>query len=128
MQKTSTSQSAPARESFRSSLSESGLDRRSFSEGGFFTPRALLALLICLAAASSMVSGALLAFFHSEAPGQGSQRVLTFAERVAYQRAIEEVYWRHRIWPKQHPDPKPSLDAVMSQAQLETKVQDYLRD
>jgi hypothetical protein len=24
---------------------------------------------------------------------------LTFAERVAYQRAIEEVYWRHRIWP-----------------------------
>jgi N-acetylneuraminic acid mutarotase len=51
---------------------------------------------------------------------------LTFAERVAYQRAIEEVYWRHRIWPKERPDPKPPLDAVMSQAQLERKVTDYL--
>src|SRR5437016_6808741 len=55
-------------------------------------------------------------------------RTLTFAERVAYQRTIEEVYWRHRIWPKERPDPKPSLDAVMSQAQLEAKVADYLRN
>ena len=51
---------------------------------------------------------------------------LGFAERVAYQRAIEDVYWRHRIWPKERPDPKPSLDAVISQAQLEKKVADYL--
>ena len=52
---------------------------------------------------------------------------LTFEERVAYQRAIEEVYWRHRIWPKERSDPKPSLDVVMSQAQLEKKVAHYLR-
>src|SRR6478672_11714255 len=61
-------------------------------------------------------------------PNQG--RTLTFAERVSYQRAIEDVYWRHRIWPRsggERPDPKPSLDAVMSQAQLEKKVTDYLR-
>jgi len=56
------------------------------------------------------------------------QRTLTFGERVAYQRAIEEVYWRHRIWPKERPDPKPSLDAVMSETQLEKKVTDYLRN
>src|SRR5881275_2394615 len=56
-----------------------------------------------------------------------AQRTLTFAQRVAYQRAIEDVYWRHRIWPKESPDPKPSLDSVMSQAQLEKKVADYLR-
>jgi hypothetical protein len=55
-------------------------------------------------------------------------RTLSFAERVAYQRAIEDVYWRHRIWPKERPDPKPSLDVVMSQATIEKKVQDYLRD
>src|SRR5882762_10219025 len=58
------------------------------------------------------------------------QRTLTFAERVAYQRAIEDVYWRHRTWPRdggERPDPKPSLDAVISQAQLEKKVADYLR-
>ncbi len=55
------------------------------------------------------------------------QSTLTFAERVAYQRAIEEVYWRHRIWPKENLKPKPPLDAVISHAQLEEKVQDYLR-
>src|SRR5204863_1759645 len=77
-----------------------------------------LALLLC-AAACSIVTGTLLAFFGPEAPSNLSQRTLTFAERVAYQRAIEEVYWRHRIWPKERSDPKPSLDAVMSQVQLE---------
>ena len=55
-------------------------------------------------------------------------RELSLADRVAYQRAIEEVYWRHRIWPKERPDPKPSLDEVMPPAQLEQKVQDYLRN
>jgi hypothetical protein len=60
------------------------------------------------------------------APSQSRQ--LFFEDRVAHQRAIEEVYWRHRIWPKERPDPKPSLDAVMSQATIEKKVQDYLRD
>src|SRR6266550_1853957 len=46
-------------------------------------------------------------------------RSLSFADRVSYQRAIEEVYWRHRLWPGNHgerPEPKPSLDGVMSQA------------
>src|SRR5262245_36191770 len=61
------------------------------------------------------------------ANGHWSQ-TLTFVDRVTYQRAIEEVYWRHRIWPKERPDRKPSLDAVMSQATIEQKVQDYLRD
>jgi N-acetylneuraminic acid mutarotase len=53
---------------------------------------------------------------------------LTFAERVVYQRIIEDVYWRHRIWPRENPNPKPSLDAVMSEVQLEKKVTDYLRN
>src|SRR2546421_3276460 len=57
-----------------------------------------------------------------------AQRTLTFAQRVAYQRAIEDVYWRHRIWPKERPDAKPPLDAVMSQEKLEKKVADYLRN
>src|SRR6058998_3497725 len=106
------------------------MKRESASQSVFFNPRALVALLICGVAASSILSGAQLAFFCSEAPANSSQRTLTFAERVAYQRAIEEVYWRHRIWPRnggERPDPKPSLDAVMSQAQIEKKVGDYLR-
>jgi hypothetical protein len=93
-----------------------------------FHGHGLFALFICIAAAGSILSGTLLTFFHSEASAKVSERTLTFAERVAYQRAIEDVYWRHRIWPKERPDPKPSLDAVMSQAQLEKKVADYLRN
>ena len=70
----------------------------------------------------------ILAFVHTYGPTKISHRTLTFAERVAYQRAIEEVYWRHRIWPKERPDSKLPLDGVMSQARLEKKVADYLRD
>ncbi len=78
--------------------------------------------------ATSTQSGTLLAVFRAEAATNLSQRTLTFAERVAYQRAIEEVYWRHRIWPKERPDPKPPLDKVMSQTEIEKKVEDYLRN
>src|SRR5439155_2928221 len=59
------------------------------------------------------------------APSQSRQ--LFFEDRVAYQRAIEEVCWGHRIWPNNRPDRKPSLEEVMSQATIEEKVQDYLR-
>src|SRR5258705_12454180 len=55
-------------------------------------------------------------------------RTLSFADRVAYQREIEDVYWRHRIWPNTNPGSKPSLDEVMSQAEIEKKVEDYLRN
>jgi hypothetical protein len=102
-------------------------NKKHTAQSAFFNLRALVGLLVCGAAASSMLSGALLAFFHPEALANRSQRTLTFAERVAYQRAIEGVYWRHQIWPKERPDPKPSLDAEVSQEQLEKKVEDYLR-
>ena len=75
-----------------------------------------------------MLSGALLAFLHPESTSTVSHRTLTFADRVAYQRAIEEVYWRHRIWPKANAGPKPPLDRVMSHEAIEKKVEDYLRD
>ena len=55
------------------------------------------------------------------------KRTLTFGDRVAYQRAIEDAYWRHRIWPEANAGPKPPLDKVMSQAEIEKKVEDYLR-
>src|SRR5213079_418394 len=88
------------------------------------SPGALLALVL-FTAGGYLVGKA--ASFGPEATNSVSQRALTFADRVAYQRAVEEVYWRHRIWPKENPGPKPSLDAVMSQAQLEKKIEDYLR-
>ena len=66
--------------------------------------------------------------YETTAKTPSQPRALSFAERVMYQRAIEDVYWRHRIWPNENPDPKPSLDTVMSQAQLENKVTGYLRN
>jgi hypothetical protein len=88
-------------------------------------------LLLLLAVCVIPFTGTLLAFFRSEALITPSKRTLLFAERVAYQRAIEDVYWRHRIWPGsggENSKPKPSLDDVMSAQQLEKKVEDYLRD
>src|SRR5215475_14090121 len=84
--------------------------------------------LVCFALSTSAISETLLALFPSEVKARASYRALTFPERLSYQRAIEEVYWRHRISPKENPDPKPALYAVMSQAQLENKVRSYLRD
>jgi hypothetical protein len=91
------------------------MKKKRTAQSAFLNPRALISLLLCIAAVGSMLEGTLPALFRPEAPAKVSQRTLTFAERVAYQPAIEEVYWRHRIWPKQRPDPKPSLDAVISQ-------------
>ena len=53
-------------------------------------------------------------------------QALSLADRVAYQYAIEEVYWRHRTWPAENAHPKPLLDEVMSPAKVQQKVEDYL--
>jgi N-acetylneuraminic acid mutarotase len=103
------------------------MKRELFTKSGFFNLRALIGLLLCAATAGLTSGGTLLALSQHEVPGS-AQRTLTLEERVSYQRAIEEVYWRHRIWPKERPDPKPSLDAVISQAQIEKKVRNYLRN
>ena len=66
--------------------------------------------------------------YGSTAKSPSQPRAFSFAERVVYQRAIEDVYWRHRIWPKENVNPKPALDAVMSEAQLQNKVASYLHD
>jgi N-acetylneuraminic acid mutarotase len=104
------------------------MQKKSISTSAFFNSRTLMVLLLCAATACFIListrSG--LAVLYPQPPASASQRTLTFPERVSYQRAIEDVYWRHRIW--ERPDPKPSLDAVMSQAQLEKKVADYLRN
>src|SRR5260370_3227232 len=99
------------------------IKKERIAQSGSFSLR----LVLCAAVVCSMIAGTLLAYLRPDAPSRVSERALTFAERVSYQRAIEKGYWRNRIWPKEHPDPKPSLDAVMSQAQIEKKVTDYLR-
>src|SRR5712672_2374492 len=102
------------------------MNKKHPMQSGFFNLRILVTLFLCAVAACALLNRPLLAFLRSETSTNVSQTILTFAERVVYQRAIEDVYGRHRIWPKENPNPKPSLDAVMSQAQLEKKVEDYL--
>jgi hypothetical protein len=101
------------------------MEKKSISRTAFSSQRVSIALLVC-GSASFIAVGTVPALLRSEECAKVSQRTVTFAQRVAYQRGIDEVYWHHRIWPKENPDPKPSLDAVMSQAQLENKVEDYL--
>jgi hypothetical protein len=85
------------------------MKKKHTTQSAFFNLRILIALLLCAVAPCFLVSRPLLAFLRPEASTSDSQKTLTFAQRVAYQRAIEEVYWRHRIWPKENPVPKPRL-------------------
>lgn len=88
------------------------------------TRRLILPALLIVALLGNLILPTSQAAFTSK--GQ-SQRLLTLAERVAYQRAIEEVYWRHRIWPQDNPEPKPALDELMPMENILAKVEDCLR-
>jgi hypothetical protein len=81
------------------------MKKRRIAQLGLFSLGPFAALFFCAAAICAMIlTGTLLAFFHSEAPSRNLQRTLTIAERVAYQRAIEEPFWRHHVWPEKPPD------------------------
>ena len=56
-----------------------------------------------------------------------SREPLTFQERVKAQEAIERVYYNHRIWPKENPEPKPPFEKMVSKEVIEAKVTDYLK-
>lgn len=75
-----------------------------------------------------LLLGLLLLLWRSPAYSEQSTSVpLTLDDRIHYQRAIEQVYWNHRIWPKENKTPKPSLDTVLPEASLRAKVTDYLQ-
>ena len=63
-----------------------------------------LASLIAVSLFSSIAPAAFVEShreFQSSTEGESQSRAsLTMEERIAYQRIIEEVYWRHRIWPR----------------------------
>ncbi len=74
----------------------------------------VLAVSICLPA---LVSG--------RAAGMG--RTLSLEQRVEAARAIEQVYWDHRIWPKDNPGPKPPLSALLPDASIRARIADTLK-
>jgi N-acetylneuraminic acid mutarotase len=72
------------------------------------------------------MSAAALPVYSQARPGSSSEGGLTLEDRIGYQRAVEEVYWRHRIWPEQNAGPKPNLEEVMPEESIRAKVEDYL--
>jgi len=82
--------------------------------GAFYLLMLLAVGAVPFALAQQSVTKQSLAELGNALPTAVFHRTLSFADRVAYQRAIEDVYWRHRIWPNTNADPKPPLDGVMS--------------
>ena len=97
------------------------------SQRAYLRRRAVAFFLLWSGVASVVETVTPCAYALTQARDKASVGTLTFGERAAYQYAIEEVYWRHRIWPESNPDPKPSLDVVVSQCEIEKKVEAYLR-
>src|SRR5215813_9591150 len=60
-------------------------------------------------------------------PVFGQRVAIDATTRVQYQRAIEQVYWAHRIWPEQNSAAKPALDAVITTEQIQAKADNALR-
>jgi len=76
---------------YKRTSTSSSMRRRYISDSGFLTRSAFSALVIC-AMTCFAVTRTLPGFFQGQTPANVSQRTLTFAERVTYQRAIEDVY------------------------------------
>ncbi|HPR65489.1 MAG TPA: proprotein convertase P-domain-containing protein, partial [Thermoanaerobaculia bacterium] len=55
-----------------------------------------------------------------------ANRQLTFEERVEAQRAIERVYYNHRIWPDQNRRERPSFEETVPDGILMEKVDFFL--
>ena len=52
---------------------------------------------------------------------------LDLQSRLICRQVVEEVYWRHRIWPEENLTPKPDLDQVLPVQVLQGRVEDELR-
>ena len=100
---------------------------RNSSQRAYLRRRAAILFLLWSGVWFVMETVTPCAFTLTQAQEKASARTLTFEQRVAYQYAIEEVYWRHRIWPENNPGPKPSLDVFVSQHEVENKVKGYVR-
>ncbi|HZQ70284.1 MAG TPA: kelch repeat-containing protein [Terriglobales bacterium] len=54
-------------------------------------------------------------------------QMIDISARTAFQQAVEQVYWQHRLWPKENSAAKPALTAVISPEQLQAKAEAGLR-
>lgn len=86
-----------------------------------------LSLFCALIVSGSGLSVSSQSRFPDVAQGFYHRVPLSLDQRVACQRVIEEVYWKHTLWPAENPGPKPDLSTAMPDSSLRDKVQQYLR-
>ena len=105
------------------------MQKKSTSRSAFFNLRALIGLLLCAATAYFILipirSG--LAFPRTRLRTLRKERSRS-KNACRINELSKTCTGVIASGQRERPDPKPSLDAVMSQAQLEKKVEDYLRN
>src|SRR5689334_23219109 len=60
----------------------------------------------------------------SQSPSYFKTGVLDLKTRIWAQTQIEQVFWSHRIWPKENPQPKPPFEQMVPASVIEIKVTD----
>lgn len=98
---------------------------RPKTSGSLRATSALLASLALLTLA--YLSSGIVPHTSHAAGAQAGRHTLSLEERVAHQRAIDEVYWRHTIWPATGERQKPSLEEILPLQTTRAKVIDTLR-
>lgn len=83
----------------------------------------LLVGLVCFWELAMMTSSTL----KVTAQSTPQARQLTLEDRVRYQRAIEQVYWNHRVWPPENQSSRPLFSEVMPDSILREQVENTLR-
>jgi len=58
---------------------------------------------------------------------EGQKKPLTFEQRLEAQRAIEQVFYQHRLWPDQGKRAKPPFEELMPDSVIRAKVTSYLK-
>ena len=53
---------------------------------------------------------------------------LTLDERIACEKAIGAIYWKHNEWPKDNAQPKPSYDKIVPESKLKEKVENIIKE
>lgn len=61
------------------------------------------------------------------ATAAAAQATLSFEQRVACREKVEDVYWAHRLWPRENRAPKPPREAVVPRSAIARRVEESLR-
>src|SRR5215203_3950488 len=86
-----------------------------------------LAIALLIAFSPTLRSVEATATVHPESLARLHGEAFSIPSRVALQRAVDEVYWRHTVWSETGGTAKPSFASVMSPAATCSKVEEMLR-